>query len=1171
MESYKSTSTEEDDDDDTLHNIKEIVNDPPVESPDSSPNSSPSRRKELKRLKNLMTKTAKEAGDDDATATSDAKSYTSAKSSMSSTTAKSSMSRRAAMRAARRSIDSAKNEIIKPPHSDNSPARKSHPQQSRDNKSQRRRSQDPPGTTTNVVVPSVQMIRSITPKKHRRDLTPVVPISTLTKAIIPIQAMVRSYLAKNHAENRMLNIIIVQSVIRRWQCLQYYKAVQCTALEIMASIDEEEQLESSATKIQSAWRGYLSSEYYMFVLSDVIVCQSVARRYIAMGDYEDTLIRRDAAIAIQKTFRCFNSMLNYHMTVADIITVQSIVRKWSAVRKLQHAVADIIMVQSVVRTWSAVRKLRHEQSVLTIQCATRQLFARKELLEMKWVHHTTNIAAIKIQAAFLGYRDRMDYLLMISDCITMQCAIRTMLAKKRLDELRQYAAATTIRAVYLNYTTRKKMKQYSAASKIRAVYLGYMDRTNYIFTVADIITIQKVIRGFQTRVAFSTIRRSVIKIQAVVRMYQFHQAREKAVTMIQTAYRGFVDYENYVVHLASAIQCQASIRQFLSRVERTKRVDSITKIQACWRSYQAQTEYACISVSAMDIQTAFRRYLVERRLEETYVQRVMIEAVNVMVEQCNASTVIQNWWRNNLIMKETKTTAATVIQSCFRTYRAEMQFLYELISIIRLQAFARGYFARRQLRQLVDAKRVEHEDQIMLVKEASAIIIQKTFRGYKQFVKFVITQYFIVKIQASGRAYIARRHYLLSRREERLRAIERNASRNRSILAAKFGTPRSNKLSVRSSFFFPLNTSKRKSLAYDSYSKREKKAALVIERFFITIKAEIDVEISRMEHDKKKGRRHHRQSNRIRIESAHEGMDITLKGSSSSRLSSRPSDISSLSEPMSQSVQSSMGTGGTNRTRRRTEMASCSSLREERGYLSFGGHSHQDRSSSPVPSFQSDTGSQQRTPPRQLVVQTSDPILSQRTPPKQMPKQGYANQPAYYQQHNPAYAQSPRYNGNFQQQHPAYNQSPRRYYGNEQPNPAYAPSPRRYANNQQNLTPPYAPYSASAAPPHSGIQSLQQSNSFGQHQQQAPQQQQAHQSYPYLYVPQSIPNQQRPQHHNNNKPRLSISTGSQLSGSSSPMRPGQQQQQPNHCHLQQRPMPQSQASPMQARYQRNGL
>lgn len=696
---------------------------------------------------------------------------------------------------------------------------------------------------------------------QRKKYLAFVNETNLQLAATQIQSAFRRHRSQIEFWIDLSDIVVCQSVVRRFSALKL-----CSKLK-------------SAIIIQATWRRFLASEYYILVLSDVIVCQSVVRRRIAVMKYNDLLVRRDvAAVAIQKIHRGFSTRIKYLIVVADVMLIQSLVRRRIALkelfilRQIQWSKEEVAAttIQTAYRGYIAtVDYFVKRRVVITLQNAIRTANAKNKLRNLRRV----NRAATKIRAAYVGFITRMNYLITIDSIIICQGAIRVMLAMRRLNEARvirlsiEDASVTKLQSLYRGYVARIEYiikvssiiicqsvvrmalaktellelqkrqwaKEDSAATLIKATYLGFTARMNYILTVADIIIIQKYVRGYYAR----TLVNDMILNQRLeqIAAENIINRREDAATKIQKVFRGFVAYEVAITSLANAIYIQANIRKFLAMMELDRRRmmranhQCAGRIQAVWRSHKAQTNYALAIYGIISIQSIHRRNLAIIKYETIQAQRVfavvtlqsyfrrhlvicrfirlsevraMYGGRSLMNAEHFSCHVIQKWWKHYLnerniaaqmiIFIENK--SATAIQKCFRGYRDCLQFVMMSFSIIQIQAVSRTYLAKLRLTRL---KR-EREDFDHRCN-CAATVIQSCFRGYRDFVRFILIQYFIIKIQSCARRYNAR---LLLRSHQ----LQQEAFKDQKL--------------------------------------RERNAALIIERFFIKIRAEIDMEISRL-------------------------------------------------------------------------------------------------------------------------------------------------------------------------------------------------------------------------------------------------------------------------------------------------------------------------------------
>ncbi len=116
-------------------------------------------------------------------------------------------------------------------------------------------------------------------------------IAILGKTALPIQRLARSYISKLAVEKRKKNIVLMQSLIRRWKCRRYYKSAKIIALRCqgmhygMVARDRLDFLHYCSVRIQAAFRGF-SGRFRLFV-SD-----SLSLHYVADLPFTAVVISR---------------------------------------------------------------------------------------------------------------------------------------------------------------------------------------------------------------------------------------------------------------------------------------------------------------------------------------------------------------------------------------------------------------------------------------------------------------------------------------------------------------------------------------------------------------------------------------------------------------------------------------------------------------------------------------------------------------------------------------------------------------------------------------------------------------------------------------------------------------------------------------------------------------
>jgi hypothetical protein len=147
-----------------------------------------------------------------------------------------------------------------------------------------------------------------------------------------IQSVVRCYLQKINYHYDIYRIVVCQSVIRRNRAI----------------LESRLRLESILT-IQAWFRGYTTRQWLNDVLS---------------GGRHERFVESAAAIVIQCTWRSYDAQMNYIHSLADILLVQSIIRRFIANRRmaplLQSSRLKGIQCQ-LVNKYSPKREVREMQ------------------------------------------------------------------------------------------------------------------------------------------------------------------------------------------------------------------------------------------------------------------------------------------------------------------------------------------------------------------------------------------------------------------------------------------------------------------------------------------------------------------------------------------------------------------------------------------------------------------------------------------------------------------------------------------------------------------------------------------------------------------------------------------------------------------------------------------
>lgn len=148
-------------------------------------------------------------------------------------------------------------------------------------------------------------------------------------SITIVQSVVRMHLAINDAVDRLSSIIAIQS---------WWRGIKAR--------DGIEEMDYSAVAIQSNWRRYLAQMSYQFDIIDIIIVQSVARRWktrrhlasiriqclarvmfakarIREKSAMQTLVtRHTSATKIQSSWRSYTAQVHMLISIVNVIVIQ---------------------------------------------------------------------------------------------------------------------------------------------------------------------------------------------------------------------------------------------------------------------------------------------------------------------------------------------------------------------------------------------------------------------------------------------------------------------------------------------------------------------------------------------------------------------------------------------------------------------------------------------------------------------------------------------------------------------------------------------------------------------------------------------------------------------------------------------------------------------------------
>ena len=231
---------------------------------------------------------------------------------------------------------------------------------------------------------------------------------------IQLQACHRGYIAREEAI-----ILHAQTFVAKHLQSSYRGSVARSTLRCQGYY---------ATRVQTVWRGYYKYLVYSDVKDSAKVIQSVARMWCqrkmflfvqdARRALEAQILAaqlKAAAIKIQTAWRASEARVNFFNTIIDVVIIQSIIRRWSGNKRVKKMLTEhraATKIQSCFRgRLDYLDWRRGLYSVILIQTHLRRILALKKLEQLRVERHDLQVAGVtKIAAQWRRFNTRIIYL-----------------------------------------------------------------------------------------------------------------------------------------------------------------------------------------------------------------------------------------------------------------------------------------------------------------------------------------------------------------------------------------------------------------------------------------------------------------------------------------------------------------------------------------------------------------------------------------------------------------------------------------------------------------------------------------------------------------------------------------------------------------------------------------
>ena len=346
-------------------------------------------------------------------------------------------------------------------------------------------------------------------------------LQKLATSATTIQACWRSCFVVTRFRLNLIDIIIIQSLIRRWLVREQGLRLSKAAVIIQKSARKFSALVFVNSIVQNKSRHHQENRAALCLQRNV-------RRVSARISFR----RHTAAQMVQKTWRCYTVHVDFILAMISSIIIQAAVRGWRdfddfqiarygiiqfqatvrefiQTRKKKVAIAAVVAIQSLARRKSVRDRLRHLGAMATItQKTIRGFLSRVE-------RNIQVFAACEIQRVWRGYSANVDFVVAVIAAIKLQSFFRQLLAAFHVIGLRRQELLTLADRRYRD-------KKIVKIQRIFRTHLRLL-QTSYFATI-----IQKAVRAFLARTKWRFIISGIIKFQSFVRALSVRRRRSKA-------------------------------------------------------------------------------------------------------------------------------------------------------------------------------------------------------------------------------------------------------------------------------------------------------------------------------------------------------------------------------------------------------------------------------------------------------------------------------------------------------------------------------------------------------------------------------------------------------------------------------------------------------------------
>ncbi|KAK3864993.1 hypothetical protein Pcinc_029350 [Petrolisthes cinctipes] len=627
----------------------------------------------------------------------------------------------------------------------------------------------------------------------------------MIEAAVKIQAFMRGCLARRRWQRILQASVCLQSFCRMWKQRRIYlrtkhavrtlqkhttgwlamKHAKANYIHIQASVltlqttwrmyQAKKRLHiqyKAAITIQRYTRGYMAWKRYHFIHRSIVVIQNYVRAWIIGQNVKQEYVKmKEATLILQKNWKGYLVRQRIQRLKKAAVILQSAYRMKREHRLFQSKREAAKKVQVFYRAQRKGRKTRAEYIKTKTACIAIQ--SQWRMYRERRTYKAKRGAALTLQQHYRALRER-QCVQTRSACLILQAWFRMIMTKKQYSLKRK--ATRTIQQVYRAHRSRKEavktyQEQRSATVIIQSWFRMQRQRQQYLKQKQAVVVLQSHIRA---HLAMRVVRSEYL-------------AKVAAATLIQAKVRGWLCHRNYKLERA-VITLQAATKGYIVRKWIKKQTSAAITIQINYRGWQARQAFLHKRWAAVVIQCHFRNYVVTTRKQQEFLDvRKKVIKLQATVrsylvrkrlkEEETAAVMIQSVWRMHCQRQRfvQQKHAATTIQRIYRDYcvtkQAMIKYNRTVGAIIFLQAHARGFLARKALREkhLAASCLQAHVKGWLKMKQyksqkEAAVLIQRHYRaykiGYRLRNEYLLYYQCIIKAQSYARGFLARKRYL---------------------------------------------------------------------------------------------------------------------------------------------------------------------------------------------------------------------------------------------------------------------------------------------------------------------------------------------------------------------------------------------------------------------------